>query len=242
MSTERQTIEIQDLTVEVVRKNIKNLHLAVYPPDGRVRIAVPLWLSDEAVRLTLISRLGWIHKQQARFEQQARQSQRGLVNGESHYVWGRHYRLDVIEAAGSPQIKLRNNSILEMRVRPGTDRLKREAMLQAWYRRLLRDEIPGLIAKWEPIMGVSVAAWGIKRMRTRWGTCNIPARRIWLNLELAKKSPQCLEYVVVHEMAHLLERHHNDNFRTLMDKYLPHWQLLRAELNQAPLAHEEWGY
>ncbi len=242
MSTEHTTLEIQGLTVEVVRKNIKNLHLAVYPPDGRVRIAVPVWVADEAVRLTIISRLGWIRKQQARFEQQARQSQRGLVNGESHYVWGRHYRLQVIEQPGPPQLRLRNNSILEMRVRPGTDRLKREALLLAWYRHLLQEVIPPLIAKWEPIMGVSVAAWGIRRMRTRWGTCNIPARRIWLNLELAKKSPQCLEYVIVHEMAHLLERHHNDNFRTLMDKYLPHWQMLRAELNQSPLAHEEWGY
>ncbi len=228
--------------MEVVRKDIKNLHLAVYPPHGRVRVAVPLRVSDETVRLAVISRLGWIRRQQSTLDQQERQSEREMVTGESHFVQGRRYRLDVIEQDGPASVVIRNSKTLELRVRPGTDRQKREEVFWRWYRQLLREQIPDLLAKWEPVVGVRVASSGIKRMKTRWGTCNTEAQRIWLNLELAKKPPACLEYILVHEMVHLLERHHNDRFRAYMDEFMPQWRLYREELNRAPLAHEDWEY
>lgn len=230
------------MPVEVVRKDIKNLHLGVYPPGGHVRVAVPLRLGDEAIRLAVVSRLGWIRRQQKSFAKQERQSRREMVSGESHYFQGRRYRLAVIDHAGPAAVRIRNNSTLELRVRPGTDQKHRESALNKWYRQWLREQIPALIAKWEPKIGVSVAEWGIKRMKTRWGTCNPVALRIWLNLELAKKPLSCLEYILVHEMIHLLERHHNERFRELMDKLMPQWRLHRQELNRAPLSHENWTY
>ncbi len=241
MATERQ-IEVSGIPVAVVRKDIKNLHLAVYPPHGRVRVAVPLRTSDETVRLAVVSRLGWIRRQQKALDKQERQSPREMITGESHFVRGRRYRLDVIEEDASASIAIRNGRTLQLRVRPGTDRDKREEVLQRWYRQMLREQLPDLLAKWEPIVGVEVVSCGIKRMKTKWGTCNIEAKRIWLNLELAKKPPACLEYILVHEMVHLLERHHNDNFRAYMDEFLPQWRLYREELKRAPLAHEEWEY
>lgn len=242
MTTKRNFIEVQGVTVEVVRKGIKNLHITVHPPDGRVRVSAPLRLGDDDVRLAIISRLGWIRRQQAGFYAQARQSMREMVSGESHYVEGRRYRLDIIEHNGLPSVRLRNSDTLELRVRPNTDRAKREEILYRWYRARLRERIPILIAKWEPVIGVTVSEWGIKKMKTRWGTCNIEARRVWINVELAKKSPQCLEYIVVHEMVHLLERHHNERFTAYMDKFLPNWRLIRDELNCEPLAYEHWDY
>jgi predicted metal-dependent hydrolase len=242
VTTKRHGLEVSGIPVEVVRKDIKNLHLAVYPPHGRVRVAVPLRTSDETVRLAVISRLGWIRRQQNALEQQSRQSKREMVTGESHFVLGRRYRLDVIEQDAPASVVIRNNNTLELRVRPGTDQGKREQVLQRWYRQLLRDQIPDLQAKWVPVIGVQVASCGIKRMKTRWGTCNIEERRIWLNLELAKKPSACLEYILVHEMVHLLERHHNDRFRAYMDEFLPQWRMHREQLNRAPLAHEDWEY
>lgn len=241
MATDRR-IEVSGIPVVVVRKDIKNLHLAVYPPHGRVRVAVPLRTSDETVRLAVISRLGWIRRQQNALELQERQSQRDMITGESHFVQGRRYRLNVIERDGPPAIAIRNSKTLELRIRPDADLAKRREVLLRWYRQLLREQIPGLLAKWEPIMGVQVATCGIKRMKTKWGACNIEARRIWLNLELAKKPPACLEYILVHELVHLLERKHNNRFRAYMDTFMPQWRLHRAELNRAPLAHEDWGY
>lgn len=241
MATDRQ-IEVSGIPVEVVRKDIKNLHLAVYPPHGRVRVAVPLRTSDETVRLAVVSRLGWIRRQQNALEKQERQSKREMVTGESHFVAGRRYRLDVIERdIRSPQV-IPSGKTLKLHVPPGTSGESREAILLKWYRRLLREQIPDLLAKWEPIVGVEVASCGIKRMKTRWGTCNIEARRVWLNLELAKKPSVCLEYILVHEMVHFLERHHNERFRDYMDQFMPQWRLHREELNRAPLAHEDWAY
>ena len=235
-------IEVSGIQVEVVRKQIKNLHLGVYPPAGRVRVAVPLWIDDDAVRLAVVGKLGWIRRKQQAFAEQPRQSPREMVSGESHYFLGRRYRLRVIEQAAPPQVRVQGHTTLELSVRPGTDTAKREEILRHWYRQELKRLLPDLIAKWEPIIGVQVAEWGIKRMKTRWGTCNIAARRIWLNLELVKKPPQCLEYVVVHEMVHLLERYHNDRFQAFMDSFLPQWRLHREDLKRAPLAHEDWGY
>jgi len=230
------------MPVQIVRKDIKNLHLGVYPPQGRVRVAAPLAVSDEAVRLAVIGKLGWVKRQQAGFNAQARQSRREMVSGESHYLLGKRYRLRVVEREGTNAVELRGKSRLTLYVRPGTSTEQRDCLLQRWYRGHLRLLIPPLLAKWEPVLGVRVAHWGIKRMKTRWGTCNAEARRIWVNLELAKKPLRCLEYIVVHEMVHLLERHHNDRFTKIMDRHLPHWRLCRDELNAAPLAHETWSY
>ena len=242
MTTERQYIDVRGISAEIVRKDIKNLHVGVYPPTGRVRVAVPLRLDDDAVRLALISRLGWIRRQQAGFENQDRQSQREFVTGESHYFNGRRYRLDVIEHHGHPAVRLRNNTTMELRIGPDADREAREAVLHRWYRRRLREQLPALLAKWEPEVGVAVTDVRIKKMKTRWGSCNAEAGRIWMNLELAKKPASCLAYILVHEMVHFLERDHNDRFRELMDRLMPQWRLHGDELNRAPLAHEEWRY
>lgn len=242
MNTKNHQIEVNGIAVEVVRKDIKNLHLGVYPPGGRVRVATPLRLDDDAVRMAVISRLGWIRRQQTNFENQQRQSEREMVTGESHYVQGHRYLLDVIEHNVPALVRIKNNTTLELRIRTGTDRRKREAVLQEWYRQQLKAQVLELIAKWEPIIGVTVNDWGIRKMKTHWGTCNIEAKRIRLNLELAKKSPSCLEYILVHEMIHLLERLHNEFFQKHIDYFMPQWRMCRDELNSMPLAHEDWKY
>lgn len=242
MTTERRHIHVSGIPIEIVRKDIKNLHVGVYPPSGRVRVAVPLRLDDEAVRLAVVSRLGWIRRQQAVFGQQDRQSEREMVTGESHYFQGRRYRLNVVEHDAPPSVYLPNNTTMELRIRPETNAARRRDVLEQWYRQRLREQISPLLAKWEPRAGVTVAEVRIKKMKTRWGSCNTAARRIWLNLELAKKPAACLEYILVHEMVHLLERHHNDRFRGFLDTLMPSWRLCRDELNRAPLAHEDWLY
>lgn len=242
MSTEHRCIEVSGIAVAIDRKPIKNLHVGVYPPDGRVRVAVPTRLDDEAVRLAIVSRLSWIRRQQRVFAEQERESAREMVTGESHYFWGRRYRLDVVERAGQSRVRVVGNRVLELRVSPDTSSEVRRGILDRWYRRKLREEVPALIESWAPVVGVTVAQWRIKRMKTLWGSCNIAARRIWLNLELIRKPAPCLEYIVVHEMVHLLERRHTERFRRLMDEFMPDWRLRRDELNKAPLAHEDWDY
>lgn len=242
MVTETRHITVGGVKVEVVRKAIKNLHLGVYPPNGRVRVAVPLIISDEAVRLAVIEKLGWIKRQKARFAEQPRQSQREMVNGESHYFMGKRYRLRVHEQNGPARVAVRGIATLDLFVRPGSSAEQRAAVLQRWYRDQLRVLIPPLLEKWQPKLGVQVSAWGIRKMKTRWGSCNTTARRIWINLELAKKPVQCLEYIVVHELVHLLERSHNERFAALMDSFMPQWRHCRETLNRGPLGHEEWGY
>lgn len=242
MNTEQTQITVNGVEVQVIRKAIKNLHLGVYPPNGRVRVAAPLRVSNEAVRLAVVGKLGWIRRQRSNFQCQTRESQREMVSGESHYFLGRRYRLRVIQHEGAGRVVERNRRTLELHMRPQSGQKERERVLQRWYREQLRELIPPFLTKWETILGVQPAAWGIKRMKTKWGSCNVDAKRIWLNLELAKKPVQCLEYIVVHEMMHLLERHHNDRFISLMDRHLPHWRLHRQELNAAPLAHDTWSY
>jgi len=237
-----QQMVVNNISVDVVRKNIKNLHLAVYPPNGRVRVAVPLRMNDDAVRLAVISRLAWIKRHQTKFAGQERQSAREFVTGESHYFQGRRYRLNVEYRKGIPSVSIRNNTTIDLIVRDGSDRTHRLRVLTEWYRKQIKEQIPPLIEKWKPVMNVSVAEWGVKQMKTKWGTCNVKARRIWLNLELAKKPVHCLEYIIVHEMLHLLERKHNDRFKALMDKFMPLWKSYRVELNQAPLGNETWEY
>ena len=235
-------IEVQGIAVEVARKDIKNFYIGVHPPNGQVRASAPLTFDDEAVRMAVITRLGWIRQQQARFERQERQSQREFVTGESHYFKGRRYRLDVMERDCPPKVWLPNNTKIGLSVRPGSDRDTREAVVHRWYRQYLWAEVPPLLEKWEPRLGVSVNEVRIRKMKTLWGSCNVEAKRIWLNLELAKKPESCLGYILVHEMVHLLERAHNDRFRELMDKFLPQWRTYRDTLNRAPLAHEDWRY
>jgi len=235
-------INVEGLVVNVVRKDIKNLHLAVYPPNGRIRVAAPLLVDDEAVRLAVISRLAWIKRQQTKFDEQERESQREYVSGESHYFLGARYLLNVIERDGPGQVVVRNKKTIDLYVRPRSAAIQRERIMLAWYRAHLRTAIPPLIAKWEEKIGVPVADWGIKQMKTKWGACNIEARHIWINLELAKKSARCLEYIVVHEMAHLLERQHNEKFVSHMNRLMPQWRLYREELNRAPLGHVDWDY
>jgi len=242
MNTEQRHITVNGLRVQIVRKDIKNLHLGVYPPTGRVRVAAPLRVGDDAVRLAVIGKLGWVKRQQAEFKAQQRQSEREMVSGESHYFLGQRYRLRVVHDDGAAKVLVRNKSALELHVRPATDTKQRERVLQRWYRQQLKELIPPLLEKWQPALGVQVAECCIKKMKTKWGACNIDARRIWLNLELAKKPVRCLEYLVVHELVHLIERHHNDRFISLMDKHLRQWRLYRQELNSAPLAHETWSY
>jgi predicted metal-dependent hydrolase len=242
VSTDRREVEIGGIVVEVVRKQIKHLHVGVYPPAGRVRVAAPRRLDDEAVRLAVVSRLGWIRRRQKEFERQDRQSQREMVTGESHYFQGRRYLLLVKECIGGAGVHLAGRATMELRVPAGSDRDQREAVLQRWYRRQLRALLPALLTKWEPRVTKAVADVRIKRMRTRWGSCNADVGRIWLNLELIKKPVACLEFVLVHEMVHLHERHHSKRFQEWMDALMPTWRMHRAELNLAPLAHEEWIY
>jgi hypothetical protein len=230
------------MPVDVVRKDIKNVHLAVYPPAGRVRIAAPRRLSDDAIRLAVVTRLGWIRRQQQAYAGQERQSEREMVSGESHFVEGRRYRLKVIESNERPHVSIRGTRTLILVTAPGSSRDVRARVLDRWYRARLRQEAQTLIEKWQPIVGVRVSSWGIRKMRTRWGSCHESNGHILLNLELAKKNRECLEYIVVHELVHLLEREHNDRFRAFMDRFMPTWRLHRDKLNQAPLANEHWQY
>jgi hypothetical protein len=228
---------IDDIVVEIVRKKMKHFRLTVYPPDGRVRASVPLRVSDASVREAVLSKLAWIKRQQVKVKSQERQPLLQYVSGEKHLFQGNRYVLEVVTRNARPGVILRNASCLELVVRPGSDAAQRERVLTAWYRDQLKKAIPELIAKWEARIGVEVSDWGVKQMKTKWGTCNIRAHRIWLNLELAKRPERCLEYVVVHEMVHLLERYHNAHFKGLMDQFYPQWRLVRDELKREPLAH-----
>jgi predicted metal-dependent hydrolase len=223
---------VGDLEIELIKKNIKNIHLVVLPPDGRVRVSVPKKQDAEALRLFIVSKLSWIKKQQVKFQKQKRQPAREYVSGESHYFLGERFLLNVIYTnKGKQGVELRNRTYLDLFVRESSTKEQRQKVMKEWYRRELKALIPPLIEKWEPLIGVKVNSWGVKLMKTRWGSCNITAGRIWLNLDLAKKNPACLEYIVVHEMVHLLERLHNANFVAYMDKFLPNWRSIRAELN-----------
>ena len=235
-------IEIGDITLDVVRKSIKNMHLSVYPPTGRVRIAAPLNIDDEAVRLFAISKMSWIKKNQRNFAKQERQSPRAFAERESHYFEGRRYLLRVTELQAPPKVLIENKTHIDLFIRPNSTIEQQQVILNEWYRKELKNKIPDLIKKWEKIIGVQVSDWGVKQMKTKWGTCNIEQKRIWINLELAKKPDQCLEYIIVHEMVHLLERKHNDQFLACLDKFMPKWRNYKEELNRLPVSHGEWGY
>jgi predicted metal-dependent hydrolase len=234
-------IKLGDLAVDVVRKDIKNIHLSVHPPTGRVTIAAPQRLSLDTIRVFAIAKLGWIRNQQRKLQEQERETPREYLDRESHYVWGKRYLLKVVELNQPPVVEL-SHSRLVLRVRPGTNHAKRQTILEDWYRDQVKKAAPALFAKWERLIGVKPERVFVQRMRTKWGSCNPRARNIRLNTDLAKKPRECLEYIVVHELIHLIEPTHNANFVALMDQYMPRWQLCRAALNRLPVRHESWGY
>jgi predicted metal-dependent hydrolase len=242
MSTNTSLLQIGKMEVLVVRKAIKNMHLSILPPDGKVRVSSPLRLKDDAIRSLVATRIPWIRKQQAKFEGQERQTPREYISGESHYVFGRPHRLEVVWENTPPRVTVKGMNKIILQVRPNSPLARREEVLMGWYRNELRVISAELLEAWQKRIGVAVRSWGIKRMKTRWGTCNQKAGRIWLNLELVKKPLTCIEYVVVHELLHLIEKKHNDRFVALMTNHLPKWQSLREELNRFMLAHEEWSY
>lgn len=235
-------ITISNIKIDVVRKDIKNIHLAVYPPTGRVRIAAPLKVNDDTIRLFAISKLSWIRKNQRKFEGQKRIAPREYKQRESHYFQGRRYLLNIVETYKTQKVVLKSKKNIELHVKPDTPTAKRHQILIEWYRVQLKKQIPAIIAKWERILNVNVEDWQVKQMKTKWGSCNIEKKRIWLNLELAKKPEHCLEYIIVHEMVHLLERCHNERFLFFMDTYLPTWRKLKADLNMLPVSHYNWLY
>jgi len=234
-------IELGNITIDVEHKDIKNIHLSVYPPNGKVKISAPTRMDLDTIRVYAISKLQWIKKKQEQFKKQERETPREYLTKESHYFLGKRYLLKVIERDASPEVELTHNEIC-LFVRPLTIVHKRQEIIEEWYRTELKKIVPDLIAKWEKVVGVSVNEFGIKKMRTKWGTCNPEAIRIWLNLELAKKPMECIEYIIVHELVHLLERTHNARFIGYMDEFMPKWRFYRDELNRLPFSHTGWKY
>lgn len=230
-----------EVVVDVILKDIKHVHLSVHPPTGRVRLSAPAYMRPETIRAFAISKLGWIKQQQTKHRNQERETRREYLERESHYVWGRRYLLKLVEQDAPPTVAL-GHSQLVLRVRPGASTEARRAIMERWYRGQLRQAAAPVIARWEPRLGVQVARLFVQEMRTKWGSCNHRAGTIRLNTELAKKPAECLEYVVVHELMHLLEPSHNQRFVTLMDRHLPQWRDYRDELNRLPISHIDWDY
>lgn len=234
------TLELADnIIIEVTQKDIKNIHLSVFPPTGTARIAAPSRMNLETIRLFAISKLGWIKREQQKLRSQNRETPREYLTRESHYVWGKRYLLKIIEMDAPPQVILEHRALV-LQVRPNSDNAKREAILAAWHRERIKTVVPALIAKWELILGVKVKRCFVQHMKTKWGSCNPKAGNIRLNTELAKKPRECLEYIVIHEMMHLLEATHNQRFLTLMDQYMPSWRIQRDILNRLPVRYENW--
>ena len=242
MSTDRHQVQVAGITVDVVRKDIRNLHLGVYPPLGKVRVSAPLAVSDEAVRLAVISKLAWIKRQRAGFARQARQGPREAVTGESHYLFGKRYRLRVVAHQGRPYIDLPNKAHIILHADPAATAGQRLDVLDRWYRDHLRTAIDPLFTTWQETLGVTASFVGVKRMKTKWGSCNPATRRIWINSELAHKPLESIEFIVVHELVHLLIPNHGEHFARIMDEHLPDWRARRSALNSQPLAHESWSY
>ena len=234
-------VQLGNIAVDVVLKNIKNVHLSVYPPSGRVRISAPSRMSLDTIRVFAISKLDWIKQQQKKLREQERETPREYLDRESHFVWGKRHLLKVAENNSAPEVVLKRD-ILILQIRPGASEGKKQAVLEEWYREQLKAAVPPLIEKWESLLGVNVTRFFVQWMKTKWGSCSQGAGSIRLNTELAKKPTACLEYIVVHEMIHLLEPTHNSHFIALMDQFMPTWQFQRQELNRLPVRHETWGY
>lgn len=234
-----ETIQIGELSIRVTKKDIKNVHLSVYPPDGRVTLTAPSETRIDVARAYAISKLAWIRQQQRKFESQARETPREFIERESHYLWGRRHMMTVIHREGKPAISLDHRRIT-LRVRPNTGRPKRQQLVHEWHKSLLHSVVPALIRKWERKLDVKVSRYFLQRMKTKWGSCNHRARHIRLNTELVKKPKDLLDYVILHEMAHLLEPKHSPRFVQLLDTHYPCWREARAELNELPLAADVW--
>ncbi len=234
-------IHLGEIAVDVVRKDIKNVHLSVHPPTGRVRIAAPERMKLDTIRVFAISKLGWIKKQQKRVQEQERETPREYLDRESHYVWGKRYLLELVEQEASPTVELKHHKMI-LRVRRGSSTLIKEAILNGWYRQQVKNAVPSMLEKWQRLMGVEAEGFFVQRMKTKWGSCNTRRATIRLNSELAKKPLECLEYVVVHELVHLIERKHNQRFIALMDQFMPKWEFYRDGLNRLPVRHDSWDY
>jgi predicted metal-dependent hydrolase len=228
-----QTLQLGDIDVDVVQKDIRNIHLSVYPPNGIVRISAPLHTNPETIRVFAITKLDWIRQQQQKLQTQEREAPREYLPRESHYLWGKRYLLEVTEKDLPPIVELKHNKI-SLQVRPGVDRNYKQTVLNTFYRQQLKLAIPPLIGKWERLMGITLESFTIRQMKAKWGSCSPQPKTIRLNLELAKKPPLCLEYVIIHEMTHILEPTHNQNFMDWMNQFLPNWKFYREELNCLP--------
>lgn len=235
-------LQLGSIEVLIVRKPIKNLHLSVLPPAGRVRVTSPENMKDDAIRTLIATRLPWIKRQQGKFAGQDRQTKRAYVSGESHYFFGKRYRLELVYKDDVPAVFLKGKNKIILQVRPKSTIAKRHEVITEWYRKQLHPVVEDLITKWQKRIGVQTTHWGIKQMKTRWGTCNHKRARILLNLELVKKPIACVEYVVVHELLHLIEKKHTEKFVSLMTKHIPKWRSIKDELNRFVLSHEEWKH
>lgn len=239
-SLEQQTFG--EVDVEIHRRDIKNIHLNVLPPNGRVRLSVPKNTSEQSIRLAIVNKLGWIKRQQADFQQQARQSEREMVSGEAHYLWGQKLRLEVTHTSQKHSIALKGKTKLKIQIKESTSVENRLKLLNGFYRDELQSHIEKMLPVWENRLAVKADKISIRKMKTKWGSCNIDSKRILINLELAKKPVECVEFILVHELAHFIERHHNKRFLHLMDTHLPDWRERRNLLNNLPLAYEDWSY
>ena len=235
------TLQLGEIAVDVVLKDIKNIHLSVHPPLGKVRIAAPLRMDLDTIRVFAITKLAWIKNQQKKLREQERETPREYLDRESHYVWGKRYLLKLVEKEAAPTVELKHTKMI-LQLRPAASHEKKQEVLDAWYRDQLKTALPPLLTKWEKIVGATAGNVFVQKMKTKWGSCSPVAGNIRLNTDLAKKPLQCLEYIVAHELTHLLERHHNDRFTALMDAHMPQWRQYREMLNGLPLAHQEWGY
>ena len=234
-------LHIGELEIDVVLKPVKNIHLSVKPPDGSVAISAPLHMSDNAIRAFAIGKLNWIKKQQIKLRSQDREAPREYLDRESHYVWGRRCLLNVVEHDAAPSVKVKHSRLI-LAVRNDIRLEAKAEAVERWYRSQLRDAVTPLLKLWQPKIGVAVEHVHIQRMKTRWGSCNPAKLSMRLNTDLAKKPRECLEYILVHELVHLIEPSHNANFVALMDQYLPSWPQLRDKLNALPVRHADWDY
>lgn len=241
MSTKVVNLQLNDISVEISYKAIKNIHLSVYPPAGRVKVSAPEGLAQETIRLFVISKLGWIRREQKKMLSQEREAVREYLGMESHYLWGQRYLLEMVELESKPKVTLEYKKIV-LQVRPSASRDKKKSVLDAWYRAELKRVLIPLISKWEQNMGLSISGYSIRRMKTKWGSCSHESRTIRINLELVKKPQECLEYIVVHELAHILEPTHNARFLALLDHHLPGWKIHRDTLRKLPVHHvDAWA-
>jgi predicted metal-dependent hydrolase len=234
-----ETIHLGEIAIAIRRTNVKHVYLSVHPPNGRVTLVAPRQTRPEVARAYAASKLGWIRDQQAKLRGQARETPRRFVERESHYLWGRRYLLSVKEEEAKPSVRMTHRNIT-LTVRPGASSAKRAAVMNEWHKSLLREAVPQLIRKWEPRLGVKVGSYFLQRMKTKWGGCNYRERTIRLNAELVKKPKDLLEYVVVHEMLHLIEPNHSERFLALLSRHYPAWREARTELNELPLGATAW--